>query len=179
MNGPLGCLVVINFFFQTFSLFDSGWRSSQPQTIQPQTFQQFSTLDISTMNFWTMGLESSWLKSLWLKCHSSSRLNDISIPYVFCSFHFGNFFWFFRHFRFSAQLIKKRNHEFTYLKCCTKAREPFKTPFKRCIISYLKKTFRPCFFYFRDFKKRLAALYISELVKWWFCGFIFLMSRRG
>ena len=33
--------------------------------------------------------------------------------------------------------IKKRNHEFTNLKCCIIAREPFETPFWWCIISYL------------------------------------------
>ena len=35
------------------------------------------------------------------------------------------------------QKMKPRIHESTNLKCCKKAREPFKPPFKWCVISYL------------------------------------------
>ena len=43
---------------------------------------------------------------------------------------------------------KKLSHEFTNLKCCKKAREPFKTLFNGVLflIYYFKKRFQSCFF---------------------------------
>ena len=52
------------------------------------------------------------------------------------------------------QKTKPRINQFTNLKCCIKAREPFKTPFLWCIILifYFQKHFKPCFFILIAFK---------------------------
>ena len=45
-------------------------------------------------------------------------------------------------------------HQFTNLKCCKKAREPFKTLFNRVLflVYYIKKHFLPCFFILKALK---------------------------
>ena len=49
--------------------------------------------------------------------------------------------------------IKKRILQFTNLKCCIKAKEPFKTPFNGALvlIYYFKKHSKPCFFILKTF----------------------------
>ena len=44
-------------------------------------------------------------------------------------------------------------HQFMNLKCCTKAREPFKIPFNGVLflIYYFKQHFKPCFFTLKTF----------------------------
>ena len=51
------------------------------------------------------------------------------------------------------------------LKCCIKAREPFKTPFNGVLfpIYYFKKHFRPCFFILKALKDILKHF---EFVNW-------------
>ena len=78
---------------------------------------------------------------------------------------------------------KKRNHEFTNFKCYMKAREPFKTPFKRCIISSLsltKKHFNTRFFHFKGFKRHFLVSKICELLDLWlhFCDVTYRLLAR-
>ena len=74
--------------------------------------------------------------------------------------------------------IKKQNHQFTNLKCCIKAREPFKPPFKLLsfLICHFKKHLNPCFFILKALKDILQHF---KLVNWRIRGFVFSMSQTG
>ena len=74
--------------------------------------------------------------------------------------------------------MKPRIHQFTNLKCCKKAREPFKTLFNGILflIYYFKKHFQRYFFILKALKDILQHF---EFMNWWIRGFVFLMSRAG
>ena len=70
-------------------------------------------------------------------------------------------------------------HQFTNLKYCKKAREPFKIPFLmvyQFLFITLKKHFKPCFFILKALKDILQHF---KFVNWWIGGFVFLMSWTG
>ena len=64
-------------------------------------------------------------------------------------------------------LVTSKNKQFTNLKCCKKAREPFKTLFNGVLflIYYFKKHFQPCFFIL---KALIDILQHFKFVNWWF-----------
>ena len=73
----------------------------------------------------------------------------------------GIFFLSCEHLRKSKQIIcswhqktKPQIHQFTNLKCCIKAKEPFKTPFivVSFLIYYFKNYFKPCVFILKTLK---------------------------
>ena len=70
-------------------------------------------------------------------------------------------------------------HRFTNLKCCEKAREPFKPLFNGVLflIYYFKKHFQPCIFIWKALKNILQHF---KFVNWGIRGFIlFLISITG
>ena len=72
---------------------------------------------------------------------------------------------------------------FLFLTFLRKAREPFKTPFKRCIISSLsltKKHFNTRFFHFKGFKRHFLVSKICELLDLWlhFCDVTYRLLAR-
>ena len=72
------------------------------------------------------------------------------------------------------QKTKPRIHQFTNLKCCRKAREPFKTlinGINSVLFLTLKKHFQPCFFILKALKDILQHF---KFVNWWIGEFVVL-----
>ena len=75
------------------------------------------------------------------------------------------------------QKTKPRILQFTNLKCCIQAREPFKTLINGVLflIYYFKKHSKPCFYILKTFCSTLNS-WIGELENLWYR---FLMSRTA
>ena len=66
----------------------------------------------------------------WFSTQVNSASGQINVAYCYCGVRKQTKLYLVRD-------IKKRNHQFTNLKCSVKAREPYKPPFYGCIITYL------------------------------------------